>query len=92
MYIRDLDDLLWALDIFPTPIVVECEICGQLYYGDPQDVVYGTECCGRCWVIGNIMDVDEALIHVDEIVGNRLMGMLNVREFGTCGCDQGSGI
>ena len=25
-YIRDLDDLLWVLDIFPTPIVVECEV------------------------------------------------------------------
>ena len=86
MYIRDLDDLLWALDIFPTPIVVECEVCGQLY------VVYGTECCGECWFIGNILDMDEALVYVDEIVGNRLMGMLNVREFGTCGYDQVSGM
>ena len=39
IYIRDLDDLLWVLGIFPTPIVVECEVCGQLY------VVYETECC-----------------------------------------------
>ena len=36
--------------------------------------------------------MDEALVYVDEIVGNRLMGMLNVREFGTCGCDQVSGM
>lgn len=36
--------------------------------------------------------MDEALVHIDEIVGNRLMGMLNVREFGTCGYDQGSGM
>ena len=54
--------------------------------------MYGTVCCGECWFIGNILDVDEALIHVDEIVGNRLMGMLNVREFGTYGYDQASEI
>lgn len=75
----------WVLHEMGIPFeefVMECPICGRLFFGDLIDQEYGMECTTSCWIEGNILGWDESMYYVELEQNRRFLDRLNVREFG----------